>query len=343
MVDDNVKQGGDMPFYQKVFGTLLMICAGIPALATCAGTDLRSELTNVERKQIAERIEDIDYTTGNHWRATRDGRSVHVIGTIHISDDRLAPITERLRGVIETSDLLFLEATDRETDRLKKEMTERPELLFLQDETMPELLPESDWQRLSEAMSARGIPPMIASRFQPWYMSVMLAMPPCLAQDMAEKPQGLDHRLSDIAKDAGVEMLALEPHDTLFSLFDDDPLEEQISVMMLGLDSAGRSEDMLHTLREAYFEQAHAEAWEMSRREIMLTHGETPDRLEDVFSEMEADLLTTRNQAWIPVILDALQGRTQITVAAGAGHLHGPLGVLALLELEGFDLERLPF
>ena len=77
--------------------------------------------------------------------------------------------------------------------------------------------------------------------------------------------------------------------------------------------------------------------------EILAKESDPATALKRIVAEMEEGLLTKRNTAWLPVILDALKGRDQITVAAGAGHLNGPSGLLALFEAEGFALERLPF
>lgn len=169
-------------------------------------------------------------------------------------------------------------------------------------------------------------------------------MPPCLtARMMAGGEMGLDNRLRDIALAAQIPLQGLEPHDTLFRLFGAAPLREQIDVMLLGLETEDQSLDMLETVIAAYYDEDHGEAWEMSRRTVMQIKGETPERLRALFAEMEQDLLIARNLAWIPVILKALDGRKQITLAAGAGHFAGEQGVLALLEAEGFTLERLPF
>ena len=331
-------------FKQSTLPMALGLTLSSAAFANCQGTDLRLSLSDADRSALNTTIKATPYPTGNHWRAIRDGKVVHLIGTIHLSDPRLNAITERLRGVVETSDMLLLEMSPKEEAALKTDMLERPELMFLQEQTLPELLEESVWQKLAAAMQARGIPPMLASRFQPWYLSVLLGMPPCLAQQMMSGGEmGLDNRLRDMALAIGIPMQGLEPHDTLFDLFGDEPLQEQIDVMLLGLETQDQSLDMLETVIAAYYEQNHAEAWEMSRRAVRQIESQPLDRLQELFAEMEEDLLIARNAAWIPVILGALERRQQITVAAGAGHWAGTQGVLALLEAEGFTLKRLSF
>jgi uncharacterized protein YbaP (TraB family) len=63
----------------------------------------------------------------------------------------------------------------------------------------------------------------------------------------------------------------------------------------------------------------------------------------NIFETMEKELLIDRNRAWIPVLLEAIAAHDTVVAAFGAAHLPGKEGVLALLEAEGFTLERLPF
>ncbi|MDD8022590.1 MAG: TraB/GumN family protein, partial [Paracoccaceae bacterium] len=51
-------------------------------------------------------------------------------------------------------------------------------------------------------------------------------------------------------------------------------------------------------------------------------------------------LIATRNRAWLPVIEDALADGPAV-LAAGALHLSGEAGLLALLRADGFTITRL--
>jgi uncharacterized protein len=53
-------------------------------------------------------------------------------------------------------------------------------------------------------------------------------------------------------------------------------------------------------------------------------------------------LIVDRNRKWIPKIERYLQDRQTSFVVAGAGHMGGPDGVLALLKARGYRIEELP-
>lgn len=325
----------------------LALVGALPAFATCEGRDIRPDLSAADRAEIHARVAKLPFAQGNHWRATRGDQTVHLIGTIHVDDPRMADLTARLTGIVEAAELVLFETTPAQEAALAAAMSTQPDLVFMSDASLPDMMSEPDWQAVMSEMRQRSIPPMIASRFQPWYVSILLAIPPCMAETMGggagTEQNGLDHRLMRIAEDADVQIRALEPWDTLFSIFSDDPLDMQIDNLLIGLQTSSDGENMLATLRDAYFEQNHGEAWEVSRWKVMQTDVVPAAQVAALFNEMEEALLAERNRAWIPVILDALDGRRQITAAFGAGHLSGTEGILALLQAQGFELERLPF
>jgi uncharacterized protein YbaP (TraB family) len=329
-----------------MFRTLaaLLICLLSTAAAhgRCQGEDQRPGLTPAERAEIDARLADTPYAEGNFWTARRGVQTFHVFGTMHLDDPRFDALMPSLAPLVRNADLLLVEATAEEKAALSRAVADRPELLFLTNgPTLPELLPEDDWQALAAAANARGLPGFMAAKMQPWYLSIMLTMPGCMVAQMQGETGGLDARIMDVAEAAGVPQRALEPYDTLFNLMGETPLEEQVRYLTLGVLPDDVAEDSMTTLANGYFEQKSAEIVEVNRiiaqRVVDLPKAET-DALLD---EMMATLLVRRNLAWMEPILSAPDGVT--VIAAGAAHLPGRQGILALLEAEGFALERLPF
>ncbi len=313
------------------------------ALAQCVGTDLRESLTAVEKAELATRMEQAIFAEGNHWRAVKGDEIIHLIGTVHVDDPKLADITRRLGPIVETSGALLLEMTQVEEDALTKALGTRPEFVLLQDTTLPELLDEDVWQRLSAALKDRGMPPFMAAKFRPWYISTLLAMPTCLS-DAIKDLNGLDAKLEAIADAQGIPTRALEPFDTGFTVFDAIPMDLQLAMIEAALNEPSANQNLLATLMAGYFDETHLEGWELSDILSARYSGLSIDETRALYDVMSDALLTKRNQAWIPVILDAAtRFDGPITVAFGAAHLGGETGVLALLEAQGFTLTRQPF
>lgn len=311
------------------------------AVAQCTGTDLRASLPPGDVATVDRALADIPYPVGNHWLATRGDARIHLIGTIHLDDPRLDAPTQRLRPVIAGATRLLLEMDKPQEAALKSALANDPGMLLLTDTSLPDLMNESDWQALVKAAQARGVPAVMAAKFQPWYLTMLLAVPPCLSDSLTDK-NGLDNRLESIALAEGVPTLALESFDTIFEQFRNAPLDVQIEIMTSTIVDDEVSEDMIATLLGSYFEEAHGESWQVSRVLSRRLSSLDPEQADAAFAALEAVLLTDRNRAWIPVIIEAA-GDGPIVVAFGAGHLSGQDGILNLLAEKGFALSRQPF
>lgn len=323
----------------------LAALAAVPAAAgpvTCAGRDLIAGLPPAERAALDAATAAAPYPAGNRWRATRDDSTIEIVGTFHIFDARMPARVARLLPAIRAADAVYLEATEKEIAELQRAMAERPELIATSGPTLPERLTAPEWQTLSAAMEARGIPAFMVSKFQPWYVSVMLSIPPCAMAAMAGGSTGLDRLINEAAKAEGTEVRALEPYDTIFRIFGAIPPEEQLDMIRAALPTAGQAEDLFATMTASYFREDHRQIWEFGRLAALAAAPGQAAKLEEDFRVMEEILITNRNRAWLTRIEAAAPGR-RLVVAVGAGHLGGDSGLLNLLARAGYRLERQAF
>lgn len=324
----------------RLFLFCLLILLPQSLWAACSGTDLRDSLSAAQKAVLAKAEAETPFSTGNRWRATRDDRVIDLIGTIHISDPRLDPVVTRFAPAIETADLLFLEAIAEDRKALERNLATDSSLLLLQNTTLPELLAEDDWQTLADAAKERGIPAFMAAKMQPWYLSLVLAMPSC-AMEVMTKGKGLDARIEALATEAGVARRSLEPYDTVFRVFNAEPLDEQLQMLQISVSPEDLGGDLMASTLNSYFEESHSDSWQLARM-VSLGHIDLPEaEVEAMQDKMEKGLLIDRNLAWIDVIEDAPE--SNIAVAVGAAHLMGETGLLNQLEQRGYTLERLPF
>ncbi|WP_168797875.1 TraB/GumN family protein [Pacificoceanicola onchidii] len=300
-------------------------------------------LTAAQQDQLAAALDGTPYPSGNHWLAEKDGEQLHLIGTIHLDDPRLDAPVERLTPVIENASLLLLELPKADQEALMTMMSSDPGFFVLENTSLPELLSEKDWERIKEAMAARGIPGFMAAKFEPWYIAMVLAMPPCMMQKLAE-PDGVDARLEAIAGRAQIPTRALEPYDSAIRLFTDSPRADQIDFLMASVTDTTLSENLLETMFAGYVSEEHAATFQASLLLTPVPDGMSREKLEAEQAEFLEALLFSRNRAWIPVTEQALADTDGPVVAAfGAGHLAGVDGVLDLLSRQGYTLTRQNF
>lgn len=320
----------------------LSLAATAPARAECLGENLIDTMPEAERRALFDAADRVPHPRGNFWRATRGDQTLHLIGTYHLDDPRHAATMDRIAPLIDQSATVLVEAGPEEEAALMADLARDPSLMVQNDgPTLREALSDPEWQLLADAMRERGLPPFMVSKFRPWYVSILLALPACSLDGMQEGVGGLDGLVIARAQDKGIPLRALESHDTVFRLFEAMPLEDQLAMIRSSLALEPISADYSVTLADAYFQEESRVIWELTRALSLRVPGQDPAQVAADFARMEQVLMTDRNRAWIPVIESAL-GQGPVFAAFGALHLPGETGVLRLLEEAGFTLERLP-
>lgn len=319
---------------------LALVSLATQAGAYCAGTNLVAQMLPGDLAQMRAKADAVPYARGNFWTAGKEGRQMTIIGTYHIDDPRHLPTVAALGDEMASAALLLVEAGPEEEDALMKAMGKDPSLMFITTgPSLLERLPRDTWRRLSEALEARGIPGILAAKFQPWYATLVLAIPPCLMAQPDLK-NGLDARLIDLAGENGVPVGALEPFDTLFTIFGALSEEQSIAMIEASLAMEGQSEDLAVTTADLYFEADSRMIWELTRVFSYQQPGYTKAQVDAEMAVMEDVMMIRRNRAWIPVI-EAASEQGPLVVAFGALHLSGEDGVLNLLAQNGWSLQEI--
>lgn len=319
---------------------LFLLASATVAAAECQGKNLIDQMPAADRQALHDSADAAPYASGNFFTATKDGQTITLIGTYHLGDPRHQATMEAITPLIDAATTVLVEAGPEEERALIDHLAKNPALMVLTDTTLPELLPAADWAQLSDAMALRGIPGFMAAKFQPWYISMMLATPPC-SLTSGELTQGLDARIIDRAQTRGIPLRALEPFDTVFAIFDQLPMADQIDMIRYSLGMEDRVEDFSTTIADSYFAGDPRLIWELMRHESLRTPGADPAAVQADMALMEQAMMIGRNQAWIPVITAAAADGPTLA-AFGALHLSGDQGVVNLLARQGWTITPMP-
>ncbi len=323
--------------------TCLSVMLGLPAAAQCVGESYLDQLTPQRQAELTNAVASMPFAEGLVWTATQETTTLTIVGTMHIYDPRLEEIRAKVSQAVAQSDLVLLEATPEEEAQLQELMVTDPGRIFIVDgPTLPDLLDETTWRLIADAANDRGIPGFMAAQMQPWYLSLLLAIPNCAMADMVAGARGLDHMISDDATAAGIPLQALEPYTTLFDIFQSDSIEEQVDMLRLNLFAPELQQQMFVAMLDRYFAEDVGRLWEMSRLAMSDIPELTASESSAMFNEMQVALLDQRNRNWIPVIEDAAKSHDAVVVAVGAAHLIGDQGILQLLEDTGWTVTRVP-
>lgn len=332
---------------RAILAGFALLCWGSAATAGCVGENLIDRLPADQRAEIAAAVADVPHHRGLLWRATKGDQHMTLVGTYHFGDPRHDPMLARLDLLIADAGAVFVEAGPEEEARLTDALAADPTLMVDPDgPTLPERLAPEDWQALSAAMAQRGIPAVMTSRLRPWYVAMMLGISPCMLQQMADEGvQGLDQRLAQRALDLDVPVRALEPWDTVFTLFRGLTPAQEVEMIRTALPAAAYADDYAVTLTDAYFAGDVWTIWEFGRFDAYRHSGLTRGQVDAQLHFAQDRLMDGRNWAWIAPLTQGARAAAQqgkgIVAGFGALHLPGENGVLRLLEKDGWTLERL--
>lgn len=306
--------------------------------AKCDGTDMISTMPKAERAALRAAAEREAFAEGLFWQAKRGETEITFFGTYHFPHEKTSEHLEAVKPYIEAADRVYLEVSNADSAELERAMAQNPSLMFIMEgPTLPDLLGDEDWALFASEMRARGIAPFFAAKFKPTWAAMMLGIGPCEARSGALEGKGIDMLVGDYAAEIGNPSQSLEDYRALMTMMDSFPMQDQLDMIRMFFSWTGNPDDMAYTLRQTYLQEEVALIWAFSRKMTLDLGGEAA--MQD-FALFEQKMLTDRNAAWVARLLEQTQGE-RVFAAVGAAHLPGEIGVLRLLEAEGFDITRL--
>jgi uncharacterized protein YbaP (TraB family) len=330
----------ESPMLRPVLVMIFTLLSGA-ATAECTGPGLESRLGAREIARIESMVAETPFAEGLYWHAERDGAELTLLGTIHLPDPRLGLVLNEVRARLNRADLLLVEATAEDQLALQAHIAGDPaQFTITKGPNLIDRLDPETWQAVARAAEARGVPPFMAARMQPWFLSMTLAMPPCAAFAMAGGQAGLDNLiLSEV--EGSMEIRALEDWRVVLDLMRQGSFEDQLEALRVGLMDPAVMDALIVSMMDGYFDRRPAYSWHINRAAGSFAPGLSAEAFEAQMQEMEQTLLFDRNRDWIPVIEAAARERDSVFVAFGAAHLIGEKGVLALLQDNGWTVTRL--
>lgn len=330
------------PFFHALAAALFFAAPlwSSPARSECRGSDLFAALSPAEQAALSAQAAAAPHGEGLVFRATRGVQEIVLAGTMHLPDARHDALLAELAPHLARAGTLLVEATPGDEAKLKAAAGKDPSLLFITEgPTIPELLPEADWQALRQVLVARGMAPFIAAKMQPAFLAITLSVPPCALEALGRGEGGLDKRLMAAATARGLPIEGLEPWDTAFALFRGLSAQQNADILRQLTREALEAEDQSVTMANRYFARTPRLIWEFALHHAR-AQGMAEDELARQAAVTEQALMTGRNRLWVPV-LEAAAEKGPVLAAFGALHLSGREGVLALLEQDGWRIERL--
>jgi len=201
-------------------------------------------------------------------------------------------------------------------------------MMYNDGTTINNVLQPETYQALAIHLSSRQIPMQAFASYKPNLLSITLTFIELKA--MGYTREGVDLFFSKMANAQEKEQGWLETPD------------EQLA-FLANLGGGDPNAMIEYTLKDInnmpeMFGQLHS-TWLAGDMLGMEQVGITP--FKDDYPQIYQDLLVTRNNNWVPKIIEMLNDKPIEFILVGALHLSGPDSVLATLKASGYKIEKL--
>lgn len=310
---------------------------GVPQ--ACAGRDLLAELKKVDPAGYAE-VEKQSAATLNSgallWKIEPPNKAKpsYLLGTMHVTDDRVANPDKRLRDLIAASRVVVFELAnvgDRQ-GMTGAAMQDPARTMMPEGQSLWDVIPDDKEAELRSNPAFAQIPPDILARLQPWMLLSLFSSPPC-ERARQDYKFVLDGALYQTAQISNVTIEGLETISEQLDVFSSFSLADQAEMLLDEAAGAAAAEDNLETMVQLYLKQdvtamQHLRLYLASRKGVK--HNPRDE-------EMLRKLLGKRNvnmaQRSKPIL-----DKGAAFIAVGALHLYGEDGVVALLRKAGYKV-----
>lgn len=267
------------------------------------------------------------------WALSDEDSTVYLFGTIHVMPEALNWRTETVMAALDESEVVYLEL-DTQSPEAIAEIQRAFAARGMNDAgvTLSSLIDEDARADLAIMAERAGADPALLQAqldpVKPWLAYLNMVLVYAATEGYLPEFAG-EAQLTALAKEGGKSFAFFETAEQQVSFFADLPINRQVEIFEDALEEMADEPGGLSELVQSWA------SGDMSLLDTVI-NGDLRNDVPDLFER----LFVERNRNWIPQIEAALDGSDDVFIAVGAGHLPGEMGVIALLEAEGYTVTR---
>ncbi|MEM7171289.1 MAG: TraB/GumN family protein [Pseudomonadota bacterium] len=263
------------------------------------------------------------------WRVEKEGLPIgHLFGTIHITDDRVRQLAEPVQDAFDQADVAVFEVLLDEASQIRVAQT----MMMHDGRTLDQIMDPDDYNKAVIAASELGVPEQAVRLFKPWALMSLLIFP---KEEFLRKAQGhlpLDQDLTERAKTAGKEVVALETVDEQLGLFDSMLQGDQVAMLSSVVNDLDAAQALYSSMVDAYLAGNVGGIYQQT----LERSAQSDPRLT---REFEEKIVIDRNHR-MAQRLEPLLATGKVFAAVGAAHLPGEEGLVELLKNRGYTVTK---
>ena len=266
------------------------------------------------------------FTKGLLWRVSKAGVAPsYVFGTIHVADPRVLELPDPVSAALARAKRYYTESFQGEREAIR--FLEAGQ--FDDGRRLEPLIGAGAYAKVVEMLRERQVPDEVIARLKPWAALANFTVTP----DDYEKLT-LDQKLVEVARERNLRVLSLEGAEEQISVFDRIPLDTQVELLKHALDHRDELAAMVEPTIRAWMNRDLAGIHIASTRAAE-RYLEVAGHYRILFQRVvENRSIVMAHRLFMPL----REGGA--FVAVGANHLYGAGGMLALIEKQGYRVER---
>lgn len=286
------------------------------AIAIVGAFPARAEVRQPESK----------FTKGLLWRVSKVGTAPsYVFGTIHLADPRVLELPDLVSRALARSKRYYTESFQGEREAMR--FFEAGQ--FEDGSRLEPLIGAEAYAKVAGMLRERQVPEEVIARLKPWAALANVTVTP----EDYEKVT-LDQKLVELARARKLRVVGLEGIEEQISVFDRIPLDTQVELLKHALDHRDELAAMIEPAIRAWMNRdlagIHLASYRAAER-----YPEVAGHYRILFERVvENRSIVMAHRLFAPL----REGGAFIAV--GANHLYGARGMLALIEKQGYRVER---
>lgn len=318
---------------------LLLSWGSLPGAAkgVCKGSDMLQEIKVTEPaifERITEEAKKVANTEALLWKIEKQGVAPsHLFGTVHLTDDRVAALSPKVKAALQGARTLALEVEDLSATASAAAIGEAaPLVLYTDGQRLDKHLSREEFATVKSTLSKAGMPGEVAAMFRPWIVYMILSVSECERRKVQEGALVLDMKLAEVAKARKIPIVGLETIKGQLTAMAAVPEHQQIQILKATLKYADRIDDSLETVLQLYMKRNMGAVWPFQMA-LAAKAGIDPT----MFDGFMRELVVKRNKNMQIAALPLLETGNAF-IGVGALHLPGKTGLVELLREAGYTL-----
>ncbi|MFC2188450.1 TraB/GumN family protein [Fulvivirgaceae bacterium LMO-SS25] len=240
----------------------------------------------------------------------------YLFGTIHAICPDDFKVGADLNSIIESVEQLALEIKMDDPSLMGKMQAG---MLFPEEGTIRDFVDAANYQIIERFLQdSIGININLVSRIQPIYLNSLI-----LPKMLGCTPASVEGKLMEVAAKNELGIIGLESVEDQLAILNSIDMETQTSFLIESVKEFDEGRKEIRNMIDLYMREQVNELYDL------ISASE--------FQVYENAILTTRNQNWIPRIVEEASAKPTL-FAFGSGHLGGPEGIVTLLRKAGYTL-----